>query len=357
MNEPRPTGLYKPCPPGMTADQLVDLHETAADWISRQRAVGWTADDEQALAAWLDASPLHRDIYASMGRTRQLFAQLPQFRADAARAASAAPGRSAAAAVTSRPARTLGFWHALARRPAFMPALAVLACVLLGGGWFAWDNTPRYQLSLVTGTHDTRTVDLPDGSRIAVNVGSQVEVRYYPRRREVVLAQGEAFFNVAASTSRPFTVDAGPSRITVVGTAFNVRAAPHRLVVTVLEGRVEVLPGRDPARGGPLLLRANAGIAVDPATGRHQVLAAAPETVGDWRSGHVRLLRMPLGELVQELARYLGQPVVLASQELASLPVSGFLATATPERFLELLPDLVPVRVQRDGEGWIVVKR
>ena len=50
---------------------------------------------------------------------------------------------------------------------------------------------------------------------------------YYPGRREVVLDQGEGFFEVAPDSGRPFTVDARQSRVTVVGTAFDVRTTPE----------------------------------------------------------------------------------------------------------------------------------
>lgn len=235
--------------------------------------------------------------------------------------------------------------------------LGLLGCLALGGGWHAWNGAPPQRLHFATGPHETREVTLPDGSQVALNIGSRLEVRYEPRRRVLTLAQGEAFFRVAPDPQRPFSVDAGHSRVTVVGTAFNLRAAPATLVLQVQQGQVELRPDLRAAQGPVLRLGPGAGIAVDIATGRHQAVPAPVETVGDWRSGHLRLQRMPLGEVAQELARYLGRPVRLASPELAQLPVSGYLATAAPEGFLELLPDLVPVRVHREAGGWTITQR
>ncbi|MGC3987447.1 MAG: FecR domain-containing protein [Pseudorhodoferax sp.] len=322
-------------PPGIPAEQLVALHETAADWLVRRQSGDWSADDARALAAWMDAQPLHRDIFANLERTRQLAAQLP---------------RRAAPRPVERPRPRMA-WRTL------VPALAVLACLLLGGGWFAWDRAPRYQSSLATGPGETRQVDLPDGSQVVLNVGSRLEVRYEAHRRVLALAQGEAFFRVAPDARRPFSVDAGHSRVTVVGTAFNLRTAPSTLVLQVQQGQVELRPDLRAAPGAVLRLGPGAGIAVDAVTGRHQAVPAPVEAVGDWRSGHLRLQRMPLGEVAEELARYLGRPVVLAGPELAQLPVSGYLATAAPEGFLELLPDLVPVRVRREAGGWTIAPR
>jgi transmembrane sensor len=209
-------------------------------------------------------------------------------------------------------------------------------------------------LSVSTAAGEVRQLDLPDGSHVALNFGSTLEVRYYPRRRELVLNQGEGFFDVAPDTSRPFTVDARQSRITVVGTAFNVRNTPDQVVVKVSHGRVRVQPDRDKATP-ELSLNAEQGVTVDARNATYQAVAAVPDGVGGWRNGRLVYRRTPLGEVVQEVAQYLGKPVALASPGLKSLPVSGFAATNAPAAFLEALPDLLPVQVKRAPDGGYLI--
>jgi transmembrane sensor len=233
--------------------------------------------------------------------------------------------------------------------------LAVVS-LLAWGGWYRWDHTPGYTLQARTAPGQTQSIELPDGSRVALNVDSELQVRYYPRRREVVLDRGEAFFEVTPGPDRPFTVDSGASRVRVVGTAFNVRAGPPRLVVKVLEGKVQLRPERERVGGDVLLLAAGAGVAVDSA-GRHSTVVADADSVGDWRTGQVRFSGTPLAEVAQELSRYLGAPVELGDESLGRLRVSGLLATAAPERFVRALPALIAVRVQPlSGGGWLIVR-
>ncbi|SDY98435.1 FecR family protein [Delftia lacustris] len=355
--------MNKTPPPGMAPDTLVDLHEAAAQWFTRRQTAGWTGADERALDAWLQADPFHREIFDSMGRTRQLFGQLQQERVQAQAQAQAQKQVKAQRPPAHEPARRRTAPSAMQTWPgrwraAFATAGVALCCALLVGGWHAWDNTARYTLQMATGPGETREVDMPDGSHVTVNFSSTLQVRYYPRRREVVLDSGEAFFEVAPDASRPFTVDSGRSRVKVVGTAFNVRAAPPRLVVKVLRGKVEVRADRDAADGPVMLLGPASGVSIDPVTGGHDTVAAPADTVGDWRTGQLRFRRTPLDEVARELSRYLGQPVVLASEELGSLPVSAFFSTASPEPFIELLPDLIPVRVRRQASGgWLIARR
>lgn len=349
--------MNKTMPPGMAPDTLVDLHETAADWLTRRQEPTWTGADERALNVWLEADPFHREVFDSMGRTRQLFGQLKQFRAETAGTAQAVPSpRTTPPAPVAAPRRS--FWGSIERPLAFIPAIAFICAVVVSGGWYAWDNTPRYRLDVATAAGETRLVELPDGSRISLNFASTLQVRYYPRRREAVLNQGEAFFEVAADAAKPFSVDSGRSQIKVVGTAFNVRAAPPQLVVKVLEGKVEVRTDQTAPEGQVLALGAHTGIAIDPSTGHHVPVPVQADTVGDWRSGQLRFRRTPLEEVAHEISRYLGKPVALASPDLAQLPVSAFFTTAAPEAFIQLLPDLVAVRVQRQPDGgWLVSRR
>lgn len=349
----------KPIPAGVTHSALLQLHREAADWCVRRAQAGWTAADERALQAWLDADPARRDIMDSMGHTVQLAGQLKQFRAETSGAPAEAPARSGAGAA---PAASAGMrwlpWFTPARRRSFAPVLAASCIALVAAGWFRWDTTPSYRLDVATGPGETRAVDLPDGSQIALNVGTAVQVRYYPRRREVLMGEGEAFFRVAPNADQPFTIDRGDSRVRVVGTAFNVRATASQLTVKVLEGKVEVQPRRSAAAEPALLLGPGVGVAVDTATGQHQSLRAARDEVGRWRTGQIHFSRTSLDEVAQELGRYLGKSVVVDDEGLKAMTISGFLMIHSADDFIQALPDVVPVRVERDTAGnWLISKR
>jgi transmembrane sensor len=343
-----------PLPEGLSPQALIALHETAAEWFMRRSEAGWTGADERALQAWLAEAPLHREIFDGMSLISHDLHQIPLAQDPSWRVAPRQPAATAPApAAPAMAPAPIGRRNAWSRRT--WSAAAAAACVvLLGGGgysWHRWDNTAGFMLDVATSHGETRSIDLPDGSSIAVNIDSALQVRYYPRRREVVLGQGEAFFQVAADTTRPFTVSSGSSQVRVVGTAFNVRAAPPRLIVKVLEGVVEVRPDRHADQGPVLRLGPGSGLAIDPSTGQARSMHAGAAAVGDWRTGQIQFQRTPLSEVAQELARYLGQPVVLAGPDLAGLPVSGVLSTARPQAFLQALPELLPLRVQQAADG------
>lgn len=343
----------------LSPEQLQVLHDAAADWVARRQQPGWTAADESALDAWLAGDPLHRSSFDGVDRTWLDSAPLqphdPQGSADPAPEANPAPP---VPSPVPRPAPR-SRWASLVRDPVFACVLLAGCAMLAAGGWYRWQHTVQFALDATTSPGETRVIALPDGSRLALNLDSAVQVRFYPYRRSVTLERGEVFFEVAADADKPFTIDSGRSELRVVGTAFNVRAAPQRLVVKVLEGQVEVHADRTAQPGQVLLLGAESGVAIDTATGVHHSVIANAEAIGDWRTGQLQFSRVPLAEVADELARYLGHPVTLASPQLALLLVSGVLLTEAPERFLQALPErmAVQVQLQSDGSWYITAKR
>lgn len=84
---------------------------------------------------------------------------------------------------------------------------------------------------------------LGDGTRVFMNSESELRypVRFTDSLREVSLT-GEAFFEVAHDSTRPFIVNAGGMHTRVLGTTFNILAYTDEPTVrmTLLSGRVEV---------------------------------------------------------------------------------------------------------------------
>ena len=83
---------------------------------------------------------------------------------------------------------------------------------------------------------------LNDGSYIALNENSKLEYAEPTDKLErQIKLEGEAFFAVAADTSKPFVIDAGIGMIKVLGTQFNVKAYENfDLEVLVESGLVEL---------------------------------------------------------------------------------------------------------------------
>jgi len=87
------------------------------------------------------------------------------------------------------------------------------------------------------------TVDLPDGSRVYLNEGSEIS---YPESFDLgrsVTLEGEAFFEVMSDPASPFSVRSGNVTISVLGTSFNVKNGQREedIEVFVETGKVRMV--------------------------------------------------------------------------------------------------------------------
>ena len=86
------------------------------------------------------------------------------------------------------------------------------------------------------------TVDLPDGSRVYLNKGSEISYSVAFKNQRAVKLKGEAFFEVMSDPQNPFTVRSAEMIVTVLGTSFNVKQLdrPSDVEVYVKTGKVRV---------------------------------------------------------------------------------------------------------------------
>lgn len=218
-----------------------------------------------------------------------------------------------------------------------------------------------------------RNAKLSDGSRLQLAARSVVEVDYAENRRFLALRDGEAYFSVAHNPDRPFVVHVDDTRIRAVGTAFNIRRAGQRTVVTVTEGTVDIY-----RESGERRIRAVAGEQVawekppedapkdepraddsggEAATGELRVATVDVSEVLAWREGRLEYTDEPLYAVIADFNRYSDNPVEIHGDALRRLRFSGTLLTDVTEEWLYALPHLFPVNVRRHGETYVIEPR
>ncbi|MDR2307622.1 MAG: FecR domain-containing protein [Paucimonas sp.] len=225
----------------------------------------------------------------------------------------------------------------------------VLALVLATGGWLGWmyRRTAPFQLDLQTAHAEApRSVQLPDGSQLLVAAESNLRVRFEHTERQVLLLHGNAYFDVAHASWRPFLVSTRLGLVQVLGTAFSVSDRGDRVQVAVARGRVQV---RD-LQGTQQILHAGERICLD-AQGRLGNLRGGGRfgpDLGHWQRGWWSFTDQPLAEVVGELNAYLPRPLAVAA-EAGTLRLTGSFPSDQPEVLLDALPRILPVKLVEQG--------
>ena len=238
------------------------------------------------------------------------------------------------------------------RRFAAPIVAAGIAAFAAAGFWVAWlVTTPQtYQTAL----GERRTVTLADGSHITLDSASKVEVRYTSDARKIVLARGEARFDVAHDVQRPFSVQARDRVVIATGTAFDVDVATPAVRVTLIEGHVVVLQHRtvDRSRTPPPAVAMQAGqqyIAVPDSPPQLADVSLDHETA--WESGRIVVDNEPLGEVVDRVDRYAAKPVTIGDAAVAQLRLSGVFVAGDTDTFLDSVTHYLPVEAVKEPDG------
>jgi len=351
------------------------IYEEAAEWLVKHRDGDLGSAEKAQFDAWLRSSPQHVRAYLEMSAiwedvaalgadstpdSEQLWAlarneanvfALPAPVASPPRANQ--PKRSAARAtrVERTAASRAGLW-----------GLAALALIAMGAfaTWLGWDRN-----TYVTAIGEQRSLLLSDGSTLELNSRSRVRVRYTKERRDVDLLEGQALFHVAHNAARPFMVHSSSTRVLAVGTQFDVYKKPASTIVTVVDGKVEVMAthpsstGEDTnaatmhlapeeSRSGAetaIYLAAGQQLTID--TGRSSIARALDTGAGPqpaniaattaWTQHNLIFESTPLSEVADEFNRYNRRPLVITAPEISGMRISGMFSSADPALFLKFL--------------------
>ena len=240
----------------------VPIAEQAAQWWVILHSEGATGADHREFGEWVARSPERVEAYLQTARlvhalksptvrwpttpAEQLIREAKQAPPEPVQLLNRGTGvtsplppsaRRAAADSGAAPAGDRRLWRwPLRGRVAWGAAAAALAVCAVT--WSYLTGPQVYQ------THfgEQRSILLEDGSRITLNTASRIDVRFDKGQRFVRLLEGEALFEVAHDATRPFDVQTGATVLRALGTQFDVEMGPNLTTVTVVEGRVAVVP-------------------------------------------------------------------------------------------------------------------
>jgi transmembrane sensor len=132
------------------------------------------------------------------------------------------------------------------RRPMLWAAsIALLVGLSAYAIWFTIGEEPGFTSGRATMASSNEKMILNDGSIVWLRGDSKI---FYSESTiqdtRFARLQGEAFFEVAKDPSRPFIIECGNSRVTVVGTAFHIKSRNDSVQVIVMSGKVHVDNGQ-----------------------------------------------------------------------------------------------------------------
>ncbi len=317
-----------------TPDGDPRLLEQACAWLANMQSGEFSAADRQDLADWREANPAHERAWQQAQAVWQGLGQLRGRPIPGAEPWLQERGRAltdAAATVSVAPNGP----PLRNRRRRLRLAPAIAACALLALTLAAFYPPLAWQADYLTGKAEQRRVVLADGSRVILNADSALAIRFDKFQRRVELLRGEAFFEVAKDTQRPFLAATDAGEVRAIGTAFGVRRAGAQTQVELVEGRVEIHVGD---RHNLL----DAGQTATIAGGLLSVRHGRAENMAVWRDGYLQFDGVPLAEAVERINAYRPGKVLLLNSAWADKRISGLFRLDALDQAVAGLGSAVP---------------
>jgi transmembrane sensor len=294
-------------------------NRAAARWYARLNAANCSEQERAQFEAWRESDPRNAAAFAraeQLGRTLARVATVdPRLKAMLDRAASAgatlpddpeedddAPPSGGTIAAHRRPVAAR--WRRAQRWAAAAAAVvtAAVGALLATGFERPHENgvAERVDLRYAAGSQQ-RVVALDDGTVVHLDVASVIEIRFASARRDVLLIQGRALFDVAHDATRPFIVTARAEQVTALGTVFQVDRTTEQLVVTLAEGAVSVAANGDSA--APVRLEAGEQLQVPPDAKPWIKLMVDTRSVTSWSASRHVFRETPWADAIEEINR------------------------------------------------------
>lgn len=163
--------------------------------------------------------------------------------------------------------------------------------------------------------HSSNRVNhLEDGTIVYLTEGSTLTYpRHFSQNNRKVTLTGQGYFDVEPDAHRPFTVDGIKSKITVLGTEFDLTMDSSETLVAVVEGKVALSSADDQIN---IILQAGESAGIDH-EGNHLIEKATTSPLsGAWATGRLIFNQVPMKEVVQSLNKYFGTDIHLGNSGL-----------------------------------------
>lgn len=233
-------------------------------------------------------------------------------------------------------------------------SVAAAILIAIAGYWIgSWQNTePVQYYSYITG-NSISSFTLPDGTEISLNKNSTLSYSslYGEKIREVSL-EGEGFFSVAKDKTRDFIVDLDGSKISVLGTVFNVKNYKKENVTTttLLEGSI-----RFETSDQQVLLKPDQQLVFDKSSNKIDMKNVSTDLVTIWKSDLIKYRSITFSEFLDMLKEQYDVEIVLTNEALSNQKLTGtFDKSLTVDQILDLMKKNLSFRWKKQGDKYVI---
>ena len=314
------------------------------DLIAKVLADEATADEQTAVESWLDAAPDNRKYFEDLKRI--------WFESGDAVESLAVNTDAAWQQVHQRihepPKRLTVKWLSTGN----IMKIAAVALILFAAIQF-FDSGSTLKNKEITATAAVIQDTLSDGSVVSLNKKSSLTTVFSKKERRVKMS-GEAFFDVAHDTEKPFVIEVKTLEIKVVGTSFNVDnlSETGKIIVVVETGKV-LLRG---ANGAEIYVEKGDKAIYDVATGQFEKVKNTDRNVTAYKTNILGFEKTTLKDAVKQINQLFDAQIEIISPAIENCPITSTYARGDDLDFYfkEIIGESINLKVQKIGDKMVL---
>ena len=212
-------------------------------------------------------------------------------------------------------------------------------------GFYQWQQKQPDWVTFTAEAQQVKRLTLPDQTEISLAGGSRLtyDARHYGQEMRLVRLEGKAFFEVWHDEARPFRVETAESRVTVLGTRFQVVAGKEQTTVDVVSGKVGfALWGKMDS------VALTAGLQAYYTSGDLRIKVTEQSNLNElaWLTHRLRFEETPLPQVVADLEQ--AYQTTLSYSGDADKRLTATLEELTLEEALQVVNETLDVRIMQN---------
>ena len=212
-------------------------------------------------------------------------------------------------------------------------------------GFYQWQQKQPDWVTFTAEAQQVKRLTLPDQTEISLAGGSRLtyDARHYGQEMRSVRLEGKAFFEVWHDEARPFRVETAESRVTVLGTRFQVVAGKEQTTVDVVSGKVGFA-----LREKTDSVALTAGLQAYYTSGDQRIKVTEQPNPNElaWLTHRLRFEETPLPQVVADLEQ--AYQTTLSYSGDADKRLTATLEELTLEEALQVVNETLDVRITQN---------
>ena len=212
-------------------------------------------------------------------------------------------------------------------------------------GFYQWQQKQPDWVTFTAEAQQVKRLTLPDQTEISLAGGSRLtyDARHYGQEMRLVRLEGKAFFEVWHDEARPFRVETAESRVTVLGTRFQVVAGKEQTTVDVVSGKVGFA-----LREKTDSVALTAGLQAYHTSGDPRIKVTEQPNPNElaWLTHRLRFEETPLPQVVADLEQ--SYQTMLSYSGDADKRLTATLEELTLEEALQVVNETLDVRITQN---------